>query len=366
MKTLKCVVIALISLALTTGCSISKKQLDTGNSLDVRLKIIITDKTPSGFLNATDDYSELYKNVRFDFITIKDDGDYLQKVLKEENKDAVTAIALSGQKDVSFLYNDLESLPSYLTTANIEKAVPISLYGCGIYYNDQIFKATSVDSNMLNTFDGLKESVAKIEEKKQNIGLDHVVCSQMNLEEFATLIDFKEGAVEKSVINYLSLTDANNIADPSRELNDRKSAIYIGSSRYLTPVFNSSLKDAVKFKPLFYINKSTKLYECDYLGVSSKASEPQKKALYGFLDWLACKSEYLLSPFTKEASTPLESQILESYKNGRMEEGGLSRQSHIYSKTLSENIKKLQLGTMSFEDFNESLKTSYRIGENIN
>lgn len=360
---IKKILICLLAISMT-GCSVKRGTIDKDESTDVNLKIVISNRVSSKFESAAENYSSNHKNITFDIKRIDGDENYNQQLINELNNNKACAFSINSNDDINYFEKDIESMPSSLTIKDMDKVTPIALYGCGIYYNEQIIKAAGVDKSSFSSYDGLVDAIKKIDSKKKELNLKEVVASQIDLEEFASNTNFKEGGVDMSILNYYILAGKQD-EDPAISLSERNAAIYIGSSRYIKEIFKNNIKESIKLTSLPYINTNDKLYECDYLAISNSASDPQKRAMYKFLEWLKQYNDYNLTPFTKKTNSTLEEDILKEYSSGKLKEGGCFKAPYSFYAAFKENDKKLKNKEISFNDFNDNLKRAYKRGKSL-
>ncbi len=356
MKNILCI---LCSVCLLAGCSVYRIEAPNAvQNTDVTLHLILYESAAPFLDTAASRYQDQNPSIDITITRYPDDETYRANLVSRLREEAVTGFAVHGTEDAAFFRDDLAPLPESLSSFSLSDdlpAAPIALYGCGVWYREDLLKSSGVDPACLGSLEGLQSAVSLLLQNAAAIGISYPVCRTTDLAPLAATVNCKDGVPDSSIASLTQLAGKGAADDPSRALTEGSAAIYLGSDRLIQSALRGQAAQAIRFSPIPYENSSYLVSDMDWLCFSNSATQPQQDALATFFNWLPTQQDFPLSPLVASPSSDAERSLSDAYHSSRMLHGLLGEMPILWKQTFDTQTEALRNGEISWQTYTDQL-----------
>ncbi len=284
------------------GCVITEKEIkkkDCFNLLRHDIKIVVPKFVSQELEELAQDFENIKKNVKFKVVRIDDDALYRTHVLEEISNNEASLFFVHGGKDVNFFKDCIEEFnldknKNRVLRLNNLPVFKLDEYFAGIWFNPNILSSLKIDEKSLDSLqqflqliDSLKKSNFK--NKKTNLieigkGIYRLISSY-NFSEGEIFDDFE------NILKYLK----DEEKDVNLTLLNGEKIFYIGDNRNFNNSLTKKGQKEIKCHALPIGGNKKILREEDYLCVSRKGTQYEKKIIKEFLEFYANKTKFKFS-----------------------------------------------------------------------
>ena len=337
-------ILFLLIILICSGCVVRIEEKDNVNCFNIlksNIKIVMPDYMSTEIEEIAKKFEDDDKNVKFIFVRVADDENYITRVLDEILNKNASIFFIHGENDFNFFRNVIEPFELEKNKGRILKIKNIntfkmSEYVSGLWVNLKNLGAYGISEKNLKSYDGFLNAIKKIKEKNKKErcvgigeGIYSLVCS----------LGFKEGEI---CSQFETILKSGEEDDNMRFLNG-ESTFYVGSDRGLNRE----------------VLKKEKCFKCLPLPVSNNKNIIKEEDLFCLSNVSTARKDLILK-FLEFVSKEVEIKYLKQTKIGELKTMPIG-----FKKEFEENWKEFRNKKISFNNMCKSLKQKYLKNKNI-